>query len=88
MQHTLLFLLLLSRISFCTNAFGQTVRNPGFETPRDTLRTMPADWRINRTAVKLTTLDSTVAQTGRHSLKITRTANSPAYAGRMRGWLC
>lgn len=59
------------------NALAQTVQNPGFETPRDTLRTLPTDWRINRTAVNLVALDSTVAQSGNRSLNITRTANSP-----------
>ena len=64
-------------VLFGTTAFGQTIQNPGFETPRDTLRTMPAGWRVAKTGGTIVTLDSTVAQSGIRSLKITRTADSP-----------
>lgn len=65
-------LLLLSTTALC-----QTIQNSGFETPRDTLRTLPVGWRMGEPAVNLVTLDSTVAQSGARSLQLTRTADSP-----------
>ncbi len=69
--HGLIFLLL------GTTALAQTIQNPSFETPRDTMRTLPASWRVAKAADNIVTLDSTVAQSGKWSLKITRAADSP-----------
>ena len=75
--HSLPARLLIGLSLFVSVALGQTIQNPGFETPRDTLRMMPAGWWVAKTADNIVTLDSTVAQSGARSLKLTRTADSP-----------
>lgn len=69
-------LLLLS-----TTAFGQTIQNPGFETPRDTLRTLPADWKVTNQVGYTVALDSTAAKSGQRSIKIASAPDAPVSSG-------
>ena len=61
--------------------FAQTIQNPGFETPRDTNRTLPADWRVDTKAGYSIALDSTAAKNGRRSLRIASVGDGPFTSG-------
>ena len=66
---------------FCTATLAQTIQNPGFETPRDTNRTLPAGWRVDAKAGYIIALDSTVVKSGRRSLKIASVGEGPFTSG-------
>lgn len=53
-----------------TTALAQTIQNPGFDTPQDTICALPVGWRPKKLLDIALTLDSTVAQSGGRSLKV------------------
>lgn len=61
----ILILLLVS-----TTVPVQIIQNADSETPRDSIRTLPTGWRVDRKAGYTVALDSTVAKKGRRSLQI------------------
>lgn len=77
---TIRFLLALMGL-LSTTALAQTVQNPGFETPRDTLRTLPTGWRVDQRAGFTVALDSTVAKSGQRSLRIASVDEGPFTSG-------
>ena len=81
MKHTLPLLSLLSGISFSTTVLAQTIQNPGFETPRDTNRALPAGWKVTNQASYTVALDSTVTKNGRRSLRIASMGEGPFTSG-------